>query len=310
METNHDGTATEQSQTSYSFEEEDVFQKVDRIKKPWKYETGRLIAEPPDINYRQIILDDQESIKLLFENTELHFTERCLRYQTLDILVEDKLIMEYLDWNTEMMYIGKQETWTKRERAFNEGLKAALTEDEKEVVDEINQLQHETGMREAQKARQRHGQHEFFHMHDQCWYFYDKNIGQWQEEPREEGVKCETRRAQWREESLCKPEQRYFDCVKGRFYEYSLSDGLWHAQWPPFERWQAMFFKWDIAGRQWRVPDNALRFAEREAQNRPPMQVDIETTTAKSAELGLEGASESEGYFTAKEVGAILGVPA
>ena len=280
METAHCYTAADQSQASCSSGGEDVWQKVDRIKKPWKYDISRPLSEPPDINYREIILDDQESIKTLFENEELHFTERCLRYQTLDILVEDRLIMEYRDWNTEMVYIGKQRNRSKRERAFYEGLKAALSQDENEVVDEIIQHQHKTGMREAESARQRHGQHEFFHMQDQCWYFYDKNTQQWQEEPREEGLHYETRRAKWREESLCKTEQRYFDCVQGRFYQHSPSDGYWHEQWPRFERWQAMFFKWDIAGRQWRVPDDAVRFAEREVQNRPPMQVSPETPTA------------------------------
>lgn len=48
-----------------------------RIEQPWLFETPNLIIEPPDVNYRKLILDDQEAIDLPFEDKKVYFTERC-----------------------------------------------------------------------------------------------------------------------------------------------------------------------------------------------------------------------------------------
>lgn len=66
-----------------------------RIEKPWEYETGRPITEPPDVNYRRLIIRDQV-IDQLLENHNLHFTVRCERYRHQDVGKEKDVMSVYM----------------------------------------------------------------------------------------------------------------------------------------------------------------------------------------------------------------------
>ena len=72
-----------------------------RARYPWLFEI-RPIAEAPDINYRNIIQDDQESIKRLLEDEKMHFEERCLRYREIDSQVELLTLYAYSNWTRKM----------------------------------------------------------------------------------------------------------------------------------------------------------------------------------------------------------------
>ena len=43
------------------------------------------MTEPPDISYRELILEDQEGIDRLFEDEGLHFTGRYIKYLEHDL---------------------------------------------------------------------------------------------------------------------------------------------------------------------------------------------------------------------------------
>lgn len=202
-------------------------------------------------------------------------------YQKLDVLLEDKLLSEYLDWNTERLYTSKQANGKEEDEAFFEGLRDALSEDVETAEDEICQRRHEEGLSQGERDRQSHGQQQFLYVQDQCWYSYDGKNRQWQEEPSEEGSFYEKRRAKWRGESFHKPEQRFFVCVERRFYQYTLSNQKWHAQWPSFARWHAMFFTWGKE-RQWRVSDEVVAFAERGLESSPAAQHEVKTAAQES----------------------------
>lgn len=74
-----------------------------KIKKPWLYDSQKPMSDPPGINYRNLILADQEQIESLLENESLHFTERCLNYQRQDINVEGDILFDYRDWTKYML---------------------------------------------------------------------------------------------------------------------------------------------------------------------------------------------------------------
>lgn len=45
---------------------------------------------------------DQENIEKLLTDAELHFTERCLRYQAYDVEFEKEILSEYSQWVLEI----------------------------------------------------------------------------------------------------------------------------------------------------------------------------------------------------------------
>lgn len=55
------------------------------------------MEDPPDLNYRKIILDDQIDY-LLKADSKMHFIGRCLHYQAQDLGVERELLREYKTW--------------------------------------------------------------------------------------------------------------------------------------------------------------------------------------------------------------------
>ena len=69
-----------------------------KIEHPWIYDTDIPTAEPPDINYKNLIRGDQKEIDDLLEDDGIHFTERCLRYQALDVELKEALLGEYGAW--------------------------------------------------------------------------------------------------------------------------------------------------------------------------------------------------------------------
>lgn len=68
---------------------------------PWKFEI-RPRANPPDINYRDIIENDGYDVEHLLEDESRHFTKRCLRYQVYDKNLEAALLGEYASWVEQM----------------------------------------------------------------------------------------------------------------------------------------------------------------------------------------------------------------
>lgn len=66
-------------------------ERIHKIKTPWLYETQNPMADPPDINFRKAYFMDQDSIDtLLGPDDGVHFTERCVKYQGLDLWVKPR----------------------------------------------------------------------------------------------------------------------------------------------------------------------------------------------------------------------------
>ena len=86
-----------------------------KIRKPWRYDTEKPLAEPPDINYREMIIDDQEMMNEVLQRKNLHFSQRCLEYQTLDLGLEWELLGEYEVWTKSMLSHAQEAGETKRE---------------------------------------------------------------------------------------------------------------------------------------------------------------------------------------------------
>lgn len=106
-----------------------------RIRKPWLYETQTPMTDPPDINHRGRIIYDQKAIDRLFEDEDLHFTERCSRYQRQDVNVETDILWEYMDWTEYMLKDAEKRGNETREKFFEE-LYEVVEENWNEVFDE------------------------------------------------------------------------------------------------------------------------------------------------------------------------------
>ena len=55
----------------------------------------RPMEEPTDTNWKYEIAADQEGIDYLFEDDEVHFTERCLQYQAINMDTEWRLVLKH-----------------------------------------------------------------------------------------------------------------------------------------------------------------------------------------------------------------------
>lgn len=64
--------------------EEEEEKREAQVKKPWLYETESPITCPPYINYRRLILEDQERIDRRLEDLSIHFTQMCEKYRHYD----------------------------------------------------------------------------------------------------------------------------------------------------------------------------------------------------------------------------------
>lgn len=127
-----------------------------RIEKPWRYETQKPMTEPPDINYRKIILEDQKTIDRLLENEDLHFTERCLRYQKQDVSMEVDILRGYKEWTHRMLRDACNNGAQARENFFYD-LHQVVSEDQREVFNEWDKLNQEKNERERRRVAQKLG---------------------------------------------------------------------------------------------------------------------------------------------------------
>lgn len=109
------------------------------LTKPWLFETQNSREDPPDINYREIILDDQETIDYLLKaDSNMHFGERCLEYQRQDVWVESEVLHEYKSWAIAMSTGSTDECRTE----FFSGLQQELFIDCETVTQEWGILFH------------------------------------------------------------------------------------------------------------------------------------------------------------------------
>lgn len=61
------------------------------------------VAEPPDLDYRRMIADDQKNIDWILSDHDRHFEKRYLMYKYLDTDVEYSMMTKYSHW-----VVGKQ----------------------------------------------------------------------------------------------------------------------------------------------------------------------------------------------------------
>ena len=126
-----------------------------KIEPPWIYDTANPTSEPPDINYKNLIRSDQKEIDDLLEDESIHFHERCLRYEALDVNLEEALLGEYGAWTKNMSdKAGKNDD----ERArFFQGLNQAVWDDYHEVRGESRKHQRKRFERQFEQLHSGHG---------------------------------------------------------------------------------------------------------------------------------------------------------
>lgn len=61
---------------------------------PWYFEI-RPRADPPDINYHDLLERYQWQMNTLMENESIHFTEKCLRNQDQEVELERDILYVY-----------------------------------------------------------------------------------------------------------------------------------------------------------------------------------------------------------------------
>ena len=118
--------------------EEDRIDRIDRIKQPWPQEIKTPITDRPDINYRKLIIDDQETIDELLENRALHFVERIEEYRRQDTSLEVEILGKYQDWIQSMKDHGAN-IENKAHEDFLQGLQDEVKEDFRLVSKEWSQ---------------------------------------------------------------------------------------------------------------------------------------------------------------------------
>lgn len=236
------------------------YKKDERLRHPWWDETDRLWSEPPDINYRRIILYDQEVIERLFEDKNLHFTERCLRYQQEDVNLECNVLVEYLRWIREML---KNKNQDQGPKSFLDGLWSFVIEDFEVVRAEDDNNHHQTNARMHTRRLQEKGPTQFYCEWKRGWFYYDLEGGKWHKEPSEAGAEYKLRREEWRKEALSKAERRYYDCVERRFYRLHQEEGVWVGEQQTYAAHDSWSFEYDREKRQW-YPNKYLKEILRE----------------------------------------------
>ena len=113
-------------------------ERIDRIKQPWLYEIKTPITDPPDINYRTLIIDDQETIDELLENRAIHFVERIEEYRRQDTSLEVEILGKYQAWIQSMKDHGAN-IGNKAHEDFLQGLQDEVEEDFRLVLKEWSQ---------------------------------------------------------------------------------------------------------------------------------------------------------------------------
>lgn len=102
-----------------------------KVAQPWLFETRKLMSEPPDINYREV-LDADFGCREDLDKPIYHFTERVLLARSLDICAEEDTLGFYDEWAEYMMRNAKHCGDQSRLEFFEE-LKRVVAEDKKEV---------------------------------------------------------------------------------------------------------------------------------------------------------------------------------
>ena len=85
--------------------------------------------------------NDQKEVEKMFEDESLHFTARCSRYNTRDVLVEQAILSEYSDWVRSMRDDAKKIRDLIREPFFEE-LSEGVYKDRKELSYERDKVVH------------------------------------------------------------------------------------------------------------------------------------------------------------------------
>ena len=237
-----------------------------KLSMPWLYETEKPVSEPPDINYRKIILDDQERIDLLLAKKKqaekplhyLHFKERCAIYQESDIWVEWKVLREYRGWVNHMLGNAVQNRDTKRFDFFAD-LKDVVDDHFQELDAEDNVAHHEILVCKHTRRLKEKGPDQFYSMFGGAsWYYYDPEDSQWRPEPSQGGQLYEQRKLQWQERALSAPEQRYYDSVQNQFYVFDKTKQQWFGEGTIYSEGDASSFRFDEDRQQW-IPDDIHR---------------------------------------------------
>lgn len=277
-------------------EEEDWWQEHEREKrivKPWLYETGRLLAEPPDINYRRIIVRDDERIEWLLRPGWYHFEERCLRHERHDVELELELLEVYQYWCKDIRKSSKAQQGV-CDRRFFDALYDAISEDAEVVQKYVVERKYDERMVQGKVSfAVRGGSGRFFHIHEDCWFYYDEKDRDWHREPEEEGPQYDTRRQGWREEALAGREQRYIYCVQRQFYCYHKEKNQWHEDGPIYRKWYPGFFKYDKEKCQWRPP-NWLIEKQEEDEARAASRAAAQEAGEKEANMEAHSLTDGE----------------
>lgn len=113
----------------------DEFDRAERAKWPERFETWKPMTEPPDINLKRLIMHDEKEIEKLFEDQNLHFTERCLRYATRDVMLEQEVLGQYERWIKAMIQDSEM-TGDRAREAFFEDISKVVKEHQTELSDE------------------------------------------------------------------------------------------------------------------------------------------------------------------------------
>ena len=173
----YDVSRNVQRRTPFSRATIDQHSDWQRARYPWLFEM-RPTAEAPDINYRNIVQDDQESIKRLLEDKKMHFEERCLRYRELDSQVELLTLYAYSNWTVKMAE-HENGSGDNGKKEFFRRLKEELRIDFEEVRDERMRRLDERRMASLRRDCVREGRKRYYAWWEKRWYEYDEGEGKW-----------------------------------------------------------------------------------------------------------------------------------
>lgn len=187
------------------------------------------MAQPPDIKYRRIIINDQENIDELLEDEDLHFAERCLYYQAQDVVTEQEIFNEYETW-TEYMFEDAKKSGNQARKRFFKNFYDVVAEDGHIVEAERDKLRGEAYKRIRQRAAQRLGipaDHKEWTNEDRL-RFYEDDEEVW-------GPPLDERYRHWTAQSLSIAENHEDWTDEDRLRVYEQHGWVPHG-WPTFER--------------------------------------------------------------------------
>lgn len=186
---------------------------IDKLHKPWEFETSFLPSTPPDINLRPLLAYDEKDISDLLKDHEMEPKERCLQYDRHEVWVEQNLLARYYNWAKSMRDLAEQDGDQQRMEFFS-GVLKEVTFDYAQVCHEYTQLGREQGRRRQQReALGLPGGRAWIRKGTRCyWDYIEKGFYYWEEGEwkREE----DGRRREWDKEVEC---WQYFRKVEGKW---------------------------------------------------------------------------------------------